>query len=51
MLWEWSAKTSLLLVLILLSYIEGVGLVRSFTVIKYIAPLLRLVRGALSVPF
>ena len=36
-------------VLILLCYIVGVGLVRPFTVIRYRAPLQRLVRRALSV--
>ena len=36
-------------VLILLSYIVGVGLVRPFTVVRYRAPLQRLVRRALCV--
>ena len=52
MLWSGSGKIFLLLVLILLSYIVGVGLVRPFTVIRYIAPLQRLVSGGHSLsPF
>ena len=50
MLWSESGKIFLLLVLILLSYIVGVGLVRPFTVIRYIAPLQRIGSRALSVP-
>ena len=45
-----SGKTFLLFVLIQLTYIVGVGLLRLFTIVKYIAPLIRLARGAFSVP-
>ena len=45
-----SGKTFLLFVLIQLTYIVGVGLLRLFTIIKYIASLIRLARGAFSVP-